>query len=146
MPQPVVNVERVIGPYRLTVSGSPTELESLVRVLDDAAAKLAEKENLLSSTGGVETSFAAHPPQLPASLSLTDAIAELFASDWGKHPRKMTEVQEALAVNGLRFPVTSLSGKLLKLTRRAVLRRFKDDQGGYLYVRGSTSYRGTGSQ
>lgn len=141
MPQ-VLSVEKSVGEYKLVVSGPPEDIESLVETLDKAVSKLVGKEKVPLSVPLVQQMSDVPLPQLPGSLSLTDAIAELFASDWGKRPRKMTEIKEALAINGLRYPVTSLSGKLLKLTRRLVLRRFKDDEGDYVYTQGSGVHRG----
>ena len=141
MPQ-VLSVEKSVGGYKLVVSGPPDDVESLVETLDKAVLKMAGKEKVPSPVPLAQQMPDVPLPQLPGSLSLTDAIAELFASDWGKRPRKMTEIQEALAINGLRYPVTSLSGKLLKLTRKLVLRRFKDDQGDYVYTQGLGVHRG----
>jgi hypothetical protein len=142
MPQ-VLSVEKSVGGYKLVVSGRPEDIESLVETLDKAVLKMVGKEKVPSSVPLTQQMLDVPLPQLAGSLSLSDAIAELFASDWGKRPRKITEVQEALAVNGLHSPVTSLSGKLLKLTRRLVLRRFKDDQGDYVYTQGSMVHRGS---
>lgn len=135
-----------MGAYKLVVSGRLEELESLIEALDEAVSKMAKKEKTSASVTPIQPVSDPSLPQLPGSLSLSDAITELFASDWGKHPRKMTEIQEALAINGLHYPVTSLSGKLLKLTRRLVLRRFKDDQGDYVYTQGSMVHRGSEEQ
>lgn len=132
--RPSVSVEKMVGAYKVVVTGAPEELEALVRTLDEMVTKLAEENPRVSaepSSPPPSTSF----PQLSGSLSAADAIQELFASDWGRHPRKIGEIQEALAVNGLHYPVTSLSGKLLKLKRKMVLQRFKVEQ-GYAYTAG----------
>lgn len=64
-------------------------------------------------------------PELPSGLGCSDAIRALLQTEWGKQPRSMVELKEALEANALYFSKGTLSGTLTLLTKKGHLRRFK---------------------
>lgn len=81
-----------------------------------------------------ETSKAFNPifPSISSS-SCSEAILKLLASDWGRQPRTLTELREALKANAVYNPSTTLSGVLTWLLRKNKIKRWKTDK-GYAYV------------
>ncbi|MCJ7632914.1 hypothetical protein MUP77_11055 [Candidatus Bathyarchaeota archaeon] len=72
-------------------------------------------------------------PVLPAGHSCSDAIRTLMASEWGKQPKSMAEIRNALEANALYFSKGTLSGTLSFLTEHGDLRRFKS-AGTWVYT------------
>lgn len=65
--------------------------------------------------------------------SLADIIVKMFADPWGRSPRRLNEVREALASYGLVHPKQSVAVALLRLSQAGKLRRFKEG-GEYVYT------------
>lgn len=79
------------------------------------------------------------PSQLPAISvergdSLSDIIQKFFADQWGKSPRKLLEVRDALQSYGLNYPKQSVAVALLRLAKSSKIRRFKSEGGEYVYT------------
>jgi hypothetical protein len=74
-------------------------------------------------------------PTLQSPESIRDAVSQLMASDWGKTPRTMTEIMNAMEVNAIYYPKSSVSSSLTKMTKSGLLRRIRSPQ-GYKYVSG----------
>lgn len=72
-------------------------------------------------------------PEVPPGLGCSDAIGTLLQTNWGKQPRSMAEIKEALEANALYFSKGTLSGTLTLMTKGGRLRRFKKD-GHWVYV------------
>ena len=72
-------------------------------------------------------------PTLPSGLGCSDAIRALLQTKWGKEPRSMAEIKEALEANALYFSKGTLSGTLTLMTRGGHLRRVKK-AGKWVYV------------
>ncbi|MDA4122143.1 MAG: hypothetical protein OK456_03050 [Thaumarchaeota archaeon] len=66
--------------------------------------------------------------------SLSDIITKFFADPWGKSPRKLSEVREALQSYGLNYPKQSVAVALLRLAKSSRIRRFKSVGGEYVYT------------
>jgi len=65
--------------------------------------------------------------------SLADIIVKMFSDPWGRTPRRLSEVREALASYGLVHPKQSVAVALLRLSQAGKLRRFKEG-GEYVYT------------
>jgi hypothetical protein len=65
--------------------------------------------------------------------SLADVIVKMFSDPWGRTPRRLSEVREALASYGLVHPKQSVAVALLRLSQNGKLRRFKEG-GEYVYT------------
>jgi hypothetical protein len=66
--------------------------------------------------------------------SLSDVISKFFADSWGRNPRKLMEVREALQSYGLNYPKQSVAVALLRLAKSSKIRRFKGEGGEYVYT------------
>src|SRR5208283_2262875 len=66
--------------------------------------------------------------------SLSDIISKFFADQWGKSPRKLMEVRDALQSYGLNYPKQSVAVALLRLAKSSKIRRFKSEGGEYVYT------------
>jgi hypothetical protein len=66
--------------------------------------------------------------------SLSDVISKYFSDSWGRSPRKLMEVREALQSYGLNYPKQSVAVALLRLAKGSKLRRFKGEGGEYVYT------------
>ena len=66
--------------------------------------------------------------------SLTSILSKLFTEDWGRTPKKLGIVREALQSYGLSYPKQSVAVALLRLAQSGKLRRFKDEGGEYVYT------------
>ena len=79
------------------------------------------------------------PTQLPAITvekgdSLSEIISKFFMDQWGKVPRKLSDVREALQSYGLNYPKQSVAVALLRLAKTSKIRRFKSEGGEYVYT------------
>jgi len=77
----------------------------------------------IPSSGAAES---AEVPQITAS-GLVEAILQLLRSPWGKHPKTLREIEEALRINAIHYPQASIATRLMELTKRGKLRRLKKD-------------------
>lgn len=66
--------------------------------------------------------------------SLSDVISKFFSDPWGRSPRKLMEVREALQSYGLNYPKQSVAVALLRLAKGSKIRRFKGESGEYVYT------------
>jgi hypothetical protein len=66
--------------------------------------------------------------------SLSDVISKFFSDSWGRSPRKLMEVREALQSYGLNYPKQSVAVALLRLAKGSRIRRFKGEGGEYVYT------------
>jgi hypothetical protein len=77
--------------------------------------------------------------QLPAVTlektdSLADVIGKFFADSWGRERRKLSDVREALQSYGLNYPKQSVAVALLRLAKATKIRRFKAEDGEFVYT------------
>lgn len=73
-------------------------------------------------------------PQIPRTTQCSEAVTSLLTDTWGKTPRKISELREAMEANAVFFPKTTLSGVLVWLVKKGTVRRYKDKKRGYLYT------------
>jgi hypothetical protein len=66
--------------------------------------------------------------------SLADVIAKFFSGSWGRDRRKLSDVREALQSYGLNYPKQSVAVALLRLAKTTKLRRFKAEDGEFVYT------------
>jgi hypothetical protein len=68
--------------------------------------------------------------------TLPTVIVKMFSTEWGRKPRKLMEIKNALDSYGMVHPKQSVAVTLLRLAKSGKLRRFKDSKGEYVYVAG----------
>jgi len=141
-----------LGQYEVEVSGSKDDvlctfedLPGLIAVVSEAFSQASAETRLdkvvpqsasqslvsqpLSSVAG-----ASGYPSIQSSGGCADAVVRLLATDWGRvAPRTLPEIVEAMRVNAVHYPVTTLSGVLNWLVRKGKVKRWKTDK-GYVYV------------
>jgi len=66
--------------------------------------------------------------------SLSEVISKFFSDSWGRSPKKLMEVREALQSYGLNYPKQSVAVALLRLAKGSKIRRFKGEAGEYVYT------------
>ena len=66
--------------------------------------------------------------------SLGGILSKFFIDSWGKSPRKLSDVREALQSYGLSYPKQSVAVALLRLAKASKIRRFKSEDGDYVYT------------
>ncbi len=71
--------------------------------------------------------------------SLSDIISKFFADQWGRAPKKLSDVREALQAYGLNYPKQSVAVALLRLAKNSKIRRFKSEGGEYVYTASTLS-------
>jgi hypothetical protein len=92
-------------------------------------SKAFEVAKTSTPTSNVEAS--AYP--VVSGSNCSEAVLKLLESDWGKEPRTLPELVDALKANALHYPSTTLSGVLTWLTKKGKVKRWKTDK-GYTYA------------
>ena len=66
--------------------------------------------------------------------SLSSILLKIFQDKWAKNPKKLGEIRQALQSYGLSYPKQSVAVALLRLAQSGKLRRFKSNDGEYVYT------------
>lgn len=106
----------------VNVEGTPQEIIAIVRDLKAREAKAGQIGRQAKGRSVKGT--------------LLDQIATLADGSFFKQPRDLASVRGALAEMGHHYPITTLSGAMLKLVRRQTLRRMKENK-RWIYTRGN---------
>ena len=72
-------------------------------------------------------------PSISKTTTCREAIASLFTSDWGRQPRSLREIIDAMKTNAVYYPDQNVAVELKRMTQLGLLRRLKD-QKGFKYV------------
>ncbi len=104
-------------------NGSPNTLRE---VSTTSAANLGEDR--ASNSGQLPT------VTLQRNDSLTEIVGKFFGGAWGGQRRKLSDVREALQSYGLNYPKQSVAVALLRLAKGSRIRRFKAEDGEYVYT------------
>jgi hypothetical protein len=84
-------------------------------------------------TGVQKPSESGEIPSIGAPSTAKEAITSLLSSEWGKKPRTLREITDALEVSALYYPVATLAGVLNYMTKSGDVRRMKSN-GTFAYV------------
>jgi len=136
-----------LGQYEVEISGSREDvlktvedLPNLVTVVSEAFAqaganvRVTDVQSSRDSIPATSSSTSGTYPSIQGSGNCSDAVLKLLETDWGRStPRTLPELVEAMRVNAVHFPVTTLSGVLNWLVRKGKVKRWKTDK-GYVYV------------
>jgi len=134
-----------IGQAEAEVEADPEHIREAIELIPELAAKLprqgrepsAERkepslEIEVESQQGSSTEFPV--VTLEKGDSLADVISKFFSGPWGRERRKLSDVREALQSYGLNYPKQSVAVALLRLAKTTKLRRFKAEDGEYVYT------------
>jgi hypothetical protein len=164
MPEESNNVKIRVksGESEAEVEASLSSIREAIQLIPEILAKLpragAGTRSLavgspgdVAATKGPELeSSAAQSPATPSAIpavmiekgdSLSDVISKFFSDSWGRSPRRLMEVREALQSYGLNYPKQSVAVALLRLAKGSRLRRFKGETGEYVYTASTGAVR-----
>ena len=121
-----------LGGEREAVLETLEDLDFIVDKVSDAFnAKLsAEKRAQKKEKKDDQAKF----PNIDRTSQCSEAVESLLSTEWGKTPRAIGELREAMEANAIFFPKTTLSGVLVWMVKKGTLRRWKDKKRGYQYV------------
>jgi len=116
------------GGAKVTIHGSTEEVAAILAAINGAPQpppKARETPPLASRTRV--------PSRVPARATPTTLITGLIEEGFFKKPQELGAIKRTLEERGHYYPVTSISPIVLRLVRRRVLRRIKD-QKRWMYV------------
>lgn len=150
------------GESEVEVEAPLTDIREAIEMIPDVLAKLpqanivrmaapvaspaqAETRHVLDSAQATALVSAA-PSSVPTVMvekgdSLSDVISKFFSDSWGRNPKKLMEVREALQSYGLNYPKQSVAVALLRLAKGSKIRRFKGEGGEYVYTASTGAVR-----
>ncbi len=137
-----------LGQAEAEVEADPEHLREAIDLVPELASKLprqrdatVEKEQVAElPADGAERQLSSQFPvvTLEKGDSLSDVIGKFFGGPWGREKRKLSDVREALQSYGLNYPKQSVAVALLRLAKTTKLRRFKAEDGEYVYTSATT--------
>jgi hypothetical protein len=140
MSGPPFHLKIRIGEIEVELGGSLEEVIETLDNLDDIVNKVstAFKLELSSSKFDKKRNRQVNSdeefPTIQSTNQCSEAVRSLLSTNWGKTPRTIGELREAMEANAIFFPKTTLSGVLVWLVKKGTLRRWKDKKRGYIYV------------
>ncbi|MDG6916282.1 MAG: hypothetical protein JRM85_01640 [Nitrososphaerota archaeon] len=144
----MVKIKVKLGQAEAEVEADPEHLREAIDLIPEVAGKLPQMGRASPAADPADTARPADfPPREHAEApvvtlekgdSLADVIAKFFAGPWGRERRKLSDVREALQSYGLNYPKQSVAVALLRLAKATKLRRFKAEDGEYVYTSATT--------
>jgi hypothetical protein len=140
MSRPPFHLKVRIGEMEVELGGDKAEVLSTLDELPNIVEKVS------ASFQGESTGHRSRPkkqvengepedlPQIFRTTQCSEAVTSLLTTPWGKKPRTISELREAMEANAVFFPKTTLSGVLVWLVKKGSIRRWKDKKKGYLYT------------
>ncbi|UCB59665.1 MAG: hypothetical protein JSW72_05900 [Candidatus Bathyarchaeota archaeon] len=117
-----------------TIEELPKLMENVQKAFKLAAFETPEQTPLTVKLKSSDASMAKTYPSIKKAKNCSQAVLKLLATEWGTwRPRTSTEIVDALKVNAIHYPSTTLSGVLSWLVKRGKVRRWKTDA-GYVYI------------
>jgi len=137
MPEPTFRLKVRIGDMEVELGGEREDvletLEDLDRIVDKVST--AFNAELLTGKRAQKREQKESPvkkfPTIERTSQCSEAVESLLATEWGKKPRAIGELREAMEANAIFFPKTTLSGVLVWMVKKGTLRRWKDNKRGY---------------
>ena len=153
MPDEKIKVRVKLGVNEIELEGSTSSLQQAISMIPQILEAIPAGEGPMTKnvpqsqemTSVPETLTRGPTPggQLTSALpeirvekgdSLTEVITKIFSTSWGRQPRKLSQVREVLESYGLIYPKQSVAVSLLRLAQSSKLRRFKGEDGEFVYV------------
>jgi hypothetical protein len=135
-----------LGPAEAEVEADPEHLREAIELIPEVVAKLpgagahgADGVKAVSAECPDDAAALHGPGQLPVIAlergdSLAVVIGKFFADPWGRDRRKLSDVREALQSFGMNYPKQSVAVALLRLAKATKIRRFKAEDGEFVYT------------
>jgi len=121
-----------LGDFEIEISGNCDEVFKTVEVLPSLMANVSKAFEVAKTTKPTSDVVSSAFPVVSSS-NCSEAVLKLLESDWGKEPRTLPDLVDALKANALHYPSTTLSGVLTWLTKKGKIKRWKTDK-GYVYA------------
>jgi hypothetical protein len=121
-----------MGQREIEISGTREEVMKAIEELPQLMETVSKAFESTKTAKETEQPVDSVYPSVSAS-GCSEAVLQLLASDWGKQPRSLPELGEALKANAVYYPSTTVSGVLAWLLRKNKIKRWKTDK-GYVYV------------
>jgi hypothetical protein len=140
MSHPPFHLKVRIGEVEVELGGDKAEVLSALDELPSIVEKVSASFQVESAVHRQrlkkpqENSKSDALPQIPRTTQCSEAVTSLLINNWGKTPRTISELREAMDANAVFFPKTTLSGVLVWLVKKGTVRRYKDKKRGYLYT------------
>ena len=134
-----------VGSAEAEVEADPDRLKEAIELVPELASKLPRQGRDGGGQREEEAPQRLEPPsgssqsEVPAVAlekgdSLADVIGKFFSGPWGRQKRKLSDVRGALQSYGLNYPKQSVAVALLRLAKTTKLRRFKAEDGEFVYT------------
>ena len=132
------------GEFEVELQGEVETISKAMDTLREIFTWMPQPTTAASQSRPIEATTSTQPPtetpkpalpniEIRKDDSLADIIVKMFSDPWGRTPRRLSEVREALASYGLVHPKQSVAVALLRLSQAGKLRRFKEG-GEYVYT------------
>jgi hypothetical protein len=136
-----------VGSAEAEVEADPEHLREAIELVPELASKLPGFKGDERPASAPQP-FGEHPEGVrPQALlptvsiekgdSLSDIIGKFFSDQWGTERRKLSDVREALQSYGLNYPKQSVAVALLRLAKTTKIRRFRGEDGDFVYTSSS---------
>ena len=139
----LVKIRVKLGAAEAEVEADPEHLREAINLIPELVSRMpgasAESMELAREPEEPPRQQESGPTQLPTvsvdkNDSLSDIIGKFFSDPWGRERRKLSDVREALQSYGLNYPKQSVAVALLRLAKTTKIRRFKAEDGEYVYT------------
>lgn len=131
-----VEIESPLDSIREAVDAIPSIIKNLGSSVK-AAEPVASDTNV--QVNGSETKPQIDVPEIKIEKgdSLSDVVVKMFKESWGKQPKRLSDVRQVLDTYGLSYPKQSVAVTLMRLAQNGKLRRFKGNDGEFIYTAAS---------
>lgn len=129
-----------IGDQEVEFGGTREEVMAALEDLEEIISKVSKafrnesRSRAMGKLMDIELPSKSGYPTIPQTKKCSEAVLNLLRTEWGKTPRKLSELREGMEANAIRFPSSTLSGTLNWLVKKGRLRRWKGESGRYLYT------------
>ena len=106
---------------KILIEGDPSEINQILTTIKDS--ENIPVGNKVRHTGGIR-----QRPKKQENNTATDLIISLRETGYFNKARNLVDIKNALQEQGMIYPVTTLSGVLLKQVRKRTLGRIKQDK------------------
>ncbi len=134
MKKPPFHLRIRVGKLELELGGDKEEVLSVFDKIENIVEKVSEVFEIEDYSDFVVTSSNEKKfPSIGKVSQCSSAIEAILNTEWGKIPRSISELMEAMESNEINYPKTTVSGVLYWMVQKNRLRRWKEKR-GYLYV------------
>ena len=134
MKKPPFHLRIRVGELEVELGGDKEEVLSVFNDIESILEKVSEVFEIEDYSDFVVTNSNEEKyPVIGKVSQCSNAIEAILNTEWGKTPRSISELMEAMNANEIHYPKTTISGVLYWMVQKSRLRRWKEKR-GYLYV------------